>query len=70
MTFEATLFAGRRAIVIGGTSGIGAGTALRLAELGADILAAGLAAVRARRSGPCRSTASKPGSWAFFGWPP
>ena len=42
MTFSATLFEGRRAIVIGGTSGIGAGTALRLAELGADVLAAGL----------------------------
>ena len=44
MTFSATLFEGRRAIVIGGTSGIGAGTALRLAELGADVLAAGLQA--------------------------
>jgi len=44
MTFMATLFEGRRAIVVGGTSGIGAGTALRLAELGAQVLAAGLRA--------------------------
>ena len=44
MTFSAALFEGRRAIVIGGTSGIGAGTALRLAELGAEVLAAGLQA--------------------------
>ena len=38
MTFIATLFEGRRAIVMGGTSGIGAGTALRLPALG-DTLA-------------------------------
>ena len=44
MTFVPTLFSGQRAVVIGGTSGIGAGTALRLAELGANVLAAGLQA--------------------------
>ena len=44
MTFIASLFEGRRAIVVGGTSGIGAGTALRLAELGANVLAVGLQA--------------------------
>ena len=44
MTFSSLLFGGRRAIVIGGTSGIGAGTALRFAELGATVLAAGLQA--------------------------
>ena len=42
MTFTPTLFKGRRALVLGGTSGIGAGTALRLAQLGASVLAAGL----------------------------
>jgi NAD(P)-dependent dehydrogenase (short-subunit alcohol dehydrogenase family) len=44
MTFAPTLFEGRNALVIGGTSGIGAGTALRLADLGATVLAAGLKA--------------------------
>lgn len=44
MTFIATLFEGRRTIVVGGTSGIGAGTALRLAELGAQVLVLGLQA--------------------------
>lgn len=42
MSFAPDLFAGQRAIVVGGTSGIGAGTALRLASLGADVLALGL----------------------------
>lgn len=42
MTFAPNLFAGQRAVVVGGTSGIGAGTALRLASLGADVLALGL----------------------------
>lgn len=32
MTILAPLFEGRRAIVVGGKSGVGAGTALRLAE--------------------------------------
>ncbi|GAA5042025.1 NAD(P)-dependent dehydrogenase (short-subunit alcohol dehydrogenase family) [Thermocatellispora tengchongensis] len=40
--FAPGLFAGRRAIVTGGTSGIGAATAVLLAELGADVLALGL----------------------------
>lgn len=42
MTFTTELFEGRRALVLGGTSGIGAGTALRLVQLGASVLAAGL----------------------------
>lgn len=44
MTFLPTLFAGQHAVVTGGTSGIGAGTALRMAELGASVLALGLQA--------------------------
>ncbi|MFC6880210.1 MULTISPECIES: SDR family NAD(P)-dependent oxidoreductase [Actinomadura] len=40
--FEAGLFAGRRAFVTGGTSGIGAATAVLLAELGAEVTALGL----------------------------
>lgn len=42
MTFAADLFAGRTVAVTGGTSGIGAGTALRFAELGATVHAWGL----------------------------
>lgn len=41
MTFQADLFAGKTAIVTGGTTGIGAGTALTLAQLGARVLALG-----------------------------
>ncbi|MGJ7495262.1 SDR family NAD(P)-dependent oxidoreductase [Variovorax sp. RT4R15] len=44
MTFVSTLFEGRRVVVLGGTSGIGAGTALRFAQLGAHVVAAGLQA--------------------------
>lgn len=44
MTFLPTLLENRRVVVVGGTSGIGAGTALRFAELGAHVLAAGLRA--------------------------
>ena len=44
MTFIPTLLESRRVVVVGGTSGIGAGTALRFAELGANVLAAGLQA--------------------------
>lgn len=44
MTFVSMLYAGRRVLVLGGTSGIGAGTALRFAQLGAHVLAAGLQA--------------------------
>jgi NAD(P)-dependent dehydrogenase (short-subunit alcohol dehydrogenase family) len=47
MTFATTLFEGSRVIVLGGTSGIGAGTALRFAQLGAHVLAAGLQATGA-----------------------
>ncbi len=44
MSFQSDLFAGRTAVVMGGTSGIGAATALLLAELGAQVLALGLKA--------------------------
>lgn len=44
MSYAADLFLDQRAVVVGGTSGIGAATALRLANLGADVLALGLAA--------------------------
>ncbi|MFI0373647.1 SDR family NAD(P)-dependent oxidoreductase [Actinomadura sp. 1N219] len=40
--FAAGLFAGRRAFVTGGTSGIGAATAVLFAELGAEVVALGL----------------------------
>lgn len=43
-TFAAGFLNGHRAVVVGGTSGIGAGTALRLAQLGASVLALGLRA--------------------------
>lgn len=42
MTFEANLFAGRRALVTGATQGIGAGVANALAALGASVCAVGL----------------------------
>ncbi|TWF80327.1 NAD(P)-dependent dehydrogenase (short-subunit alcohol dehydrogenase family) [Pseudonocardia hierapolitana] len=42
MTFADDLFAGRTVAVTGGTSGIGAGTALRFAQLGATVHAWGL----------------------------
>ncbi|MCO5161255.1 MAG: SDR family oxidoreductase [Mesorhizobium sp.] len=42
MTFSTTLFAGRRVIVIGGTSGIGAGAAEAFSALGAETHVAGL----------------------------
>jgi NAD(P)-dependent dehydrogenase (short-subunit alcohol dehydrogenase family) len=42
VTYAADLFAGRTVAVTGGTSGIGAGTALRFADLGADVHAWGL----------------------------
>jgi NAD(P)-dependent dehydrogenase (short-subunit alcohol dehydrogenase family) len=42
MSWKLDLFGGRTVLVTGGTSGIGAGAALRFAELGADVIAAGL----------------------------
>lgn len=44
MTFQTGLFAGRVALVTGGTTGIGAGIALELGRLGASVLAVGLGA--------------------------
>lgn len=44
MSFAPRLFEGLSAVVVGGTSGIGAGTALLLAELGARVQAVGLMA--------------------------
>lgn len=44
MTFLTTIFEGHHVLVLGGTSGIGAGTALRFAQLGAHVVAAGLSA--------------------------
>jgi NAD(P)-dependent dehydrogenase (short-subunit alcohol dehydrogenase family) len=41
-TASATWFAGRRSLVVGGTSGIGAAIAERLAVLGSDVVVAGL----------------------------
>ena len=43
MTFQPDLFAGRTALVSGGTQGIGAAIAAELARLGAAVTAAGLA---------------------------
>jgi len=45
-TFRSDLFAGRTALVIGGTSGIGVSTAICLAQLGASVVAAGLHATQ------------------------
>lgn len=42
MTFRSDLFAGRTVLVVGGTSGIGAATALRFADLGAQVSVSGL----------------------------
>ncbi|MFL9873473.1 SDR family NAD(P)-dependent oxidoreductase [Paraburkholderia megapolitana] len=50
MTFQHDLFAGKAAVVTGGTQGIGAGIAHRLAALGARVIAAGLAPTDAQRA--------------------
>ncbi|MCX9150190.1 SDR family NAD(P)-dependent oxidoreductase [Pseudomonas sp. TB1-B1] len=44
MVFQDNLFAGQQVLVTGGTSGIGAAIAIHFAELGAQVLALGLAA--------------------------
>jgi NAD(P)-dependent dehydrogenase (short-subunit alcohol dehydrogenase family) len=49
MTFQHDLFAGKTAVVTGGTQGIGAGIARHLAALGARVIAAGLAPTDAQR---------------------
>ena len=41
MTYTPELFAGKTAVVTGGTTGIGAGVALMLAQLGAEVIAIG-----------------------------
>lgn len=46
MTFTADLFQGRTALVVGGTTGIGASTADCFAGLGANVIAAGLPAAQ------------------------
>ncbi|MEX3936183.1 SDR family NAD(P)-dependent oxidoreductase [Paraburkholderia phymatum] len=50
MTFQHDLFAGKTAVVTGGTQGIGAGIARCLAALGARVIAAALAPTDAQRS--------------------
>lgn len=47
-SFRSDLFAGRVAVVTGGTSGLGAGTATYLAKLGARVYAVGLGSADAR----------------------
>ena len=44
MSWQSNLFENRTVLVTGGTSGIGAGAAMRFAELGADVVAVGLGA--------------------------
>lgn len=47
MTFSADLFAGRTVVIAGGTSGIGAATGQRFADLGARVMSFGLGASKA-----------------------
>ena len=48
MSWQRDLFEDRTVLITGGTSGIGAGAALRFAELGADVVAVGLGAQSAQ----------------------
>lgn len=50
-SFRADVFAGKTAVVTGGSSGLGAATARVLAELGADVYAVGLGAESTKDSG-------------------
>ncbi|WP_118184930.1 SDR family NAD(P)-dependent oxidoreductase [Paraburkholderia phosphatilytica] len=50
MTFQPDLFAGKTAVVTGGTQGIGAGIARQLAALGARVIAAALSPTDEQRS--------------------
>ncbi len=70
MTFSADLFSGRTVVIAGGTSGIGAATARRFADLGARVLSFGLGASMAppsRRIENHEVDVLKPGALeAFF----
>ncbi|MEF0943539.1 SDR family NAD(P)-dependent oxidoreductase [Rhizobium sp. BR 362] len=64
MTFSADLFAGRTIVIAGGTSGIGAASARRFADLGGRVLSFGLAASvvpASRQIENCEVDVLKPG---------